>query len=34
MENINYNLILNGADFKEIKYLSKFIYFSLKKRKF
>ncbi|MDA8159094.1 MAG: hypothetical protein M0034_07930 [Deltaproteobacteria bacterium] len=34
MENINYNLILNGADFKEIKYLSKFIYFSLKSENF
>ncbi len=34
MENINYNLILNGADFKEIKYLSKFIYFSLKNENF
>lgn len=34
MENINYNLILNGADFKEIIYLSKFIYFSLKNENF
>ncbi|MFW0884580.1 hypothetical protein ACMCNP_05990 [Candidatus Acidulodesulfobacterium sp. H_13] len=34
MENINYSLILNGADFKEIKYLSKFIYFSLKNENF
>ncbi len=34
MENINYNLILNGADFKEIKYLSKFIYSSLKSENF
>ncbi len=34
MENINYNIIINGADFKEIKYLSKFIYFSLKNENF
>jgi|GEM_PF-2703303 len=34
MENINYNLILNGSDFKEIKYLSKFLYFSLKSENF
>jgi Pyruvate/2-oxoacid:ferredoxin oxidoreductase gamma subunit len=34
MENINYNLILSGADFKEIMYLSKFIYFSLKNENF
>ncbi|MHB1697069.1 MAG: hypothetical protein ACYCSQ_03045 [bacterium] len=34
MENINYNLILNGADFKEIIYLSKLIYFSLKNENF
>lgn len=34
MENINYSLILNGADFKEIKNLSKFIYISLKKENF
>ncbi len=34
MENINYNLILSGADFKEIKNLSKFIHISLKKENF
>ncbi len=34
MENIDYNLILNGFDFKEIKYLSKLIYFSLKNENF
>ena len=34
MENINYNLILNGADFKEINYLSKFLYYSLKNENF
>ncbi len=34
MENINYNLILNGADFKEITYLSKFLYHALKNENF
>ncbi|MCL4321772.1 MAG: hypothetical protein M0016_02035 [Deltaproteobacteria bacterium] len=34
MENINYSLILNGADFKEIKNLSKLIYTALKKENF
>ncbi|MCL5892934.1 MAG: hypothetical protein M1412_07230 [Deltaproteobacteria bacterium] len=34
MENINYSLLLNGADFKEIKNLSKFIYIALKKENF
>lgn len=30
MENINYNLIISGPDFKSVKYLSRFVYFSLK----
>lgn len=30
MENINYNLIICGPDFISVKYLSRFIYFSLK----
>jgi hypothetical protein len=34
MENINYSLIISGGDFKEIKYLSRFIYFSLKNESF
>lgn len=34
MKNINYSLVLNGSDFKEIKTLSKLIYLSLKKENF
>lgn len=34
MENIDYCLIINGNDFKEIKNLSKLLYFSLKQEKF
>ncbi len=34
MKNINYSLILNGSDFKEIKTLSQLIYLALKKENF
>ncbi len=34
MDSISYNIILNGADFQEIKYLGRILYFSSKKEKY